>query len=201
MSKEFNMNIFYLHHDPVTCAAMHCDKHVVKMILEYGQMLSTAHRVLDGTPVMREGSKKPVVCGYTMADPNMEELLYKATHKNHPSNVWVRQSSEHYGWLVELFVALSFEYERRYHRKHKTFIKLSKLLTSPPTRIPHDPFVPPPQAMPDEYKDDDTITAYRKFYVLDKHDRRGIVNYKDIIDDEDDPINYIDEWKLEHDWA
>ena len=42
------MNIFYLHSDPALAAEMHCDKHVVKMILEYAQMLSTAHRVLDG---------------------------------------------------------------------------------------------------------------------------------------------------------
>jgi hypothetical protein len=43
------MNVFYLHEDPKICATMHADKHVVKMIVEYGQMMSTAHRVLDGT--------------------------------------------------------------------------------------------------------------------------------------------------------
>jgi hypothetical protein len=42
------MNIFYLDKDPKTCAQYHCDKHVVKMILEYAQLLSTAHRVIDG---------------------------------------------------------------------------------------------------------------------------------------------------------
>ena len=42
------MNIFYLDPRPDTAAEMHCDKHVVKMIIEYGQLLSTAHRVLDG---------------------------------------------------------------------------------------------------------------------------------------------------------
>ena len=42
------MNLFYLHNDPVKSAEMHCDKHVVKMIIEYAQMLSTAHRMLDG---------------------------------------------------------------------------------------------------------------------------------------------------------
>ena len=50
------MNIFYLHEDPQTSAKMHCDKHVVKMIIEYAQMLSTAHRMLDGKVV-----KKPSV--------------------------------------------------------------------------------------------------------------------------------------------
>jgi len=42
------MNIFYLDKDPIKSAEMHCDKHVVKMIIEYAQLLSTAHRVLDG---------------------------------------------------------------------------------------------------------------------------------------------------------
>ena len=42
------MNIFYLDHDVTKCAEMHNDKHCVKMILEYAQLLSTAHRVLDG---------------------------------------------------------------------------------------------------------------------------------------------------------
>ena len=36
------MNLFYVHEDPTTCAELHCDKHVVKMIIEYGQLLSTA---------------------------------------------------------------------------------------------------------------------------------------------------------------
>ena len=42
------MNIFYLHKDPIENIKMHVDKHVVKMATEYAQLLSTAHRVLDG---------------------------------------------------------------------------------------------------------------------------------------------------------
>ena len=34
------MNIFMLHEDPEENVKLHCDKHVVKMILEYAQMLS-----------------------------------------------------------------------------------------------------------------------------------------------------------------
>ena len=41
------MNVFFLDTRPDTAAEMHCDKHVTKMIIEYGQLLSTAHRVLD----------------------------------------------------------------------------------------------------------------------------------------------------------
>ena len=47
------MNIFYLHKDPEISAKMHCDKHVVKMIIEYAQLMSTAHRILDGDESMR----------------------------------------------------------------------------------------------------------------------------------------------------
>ena len=42
------MNIFILDNDPVIAAQMQCDKHVVIMIVESGQMLSTVHRMRDG---------------------------------------------------------------------------------------------------------------------------------------------------------
>ena len=42
------MNLFILSTDPVEAAQMQCDKHVPKMLVESGQMLSTVHRVLDG---------------------------------------------------------------------------------------------------------------------------------------------------------
>ena len=47
------MNIFYLHENPKICAEMHLDKHSSKMLVEYAQLLSTAHRVLDGKEVTR----------------------------------------------------------------------------------------------------------------------------------------------------
>ena len=42
------MNFFYLDEDPFKSIEYHCDKHIIKMPTEYKQMLSTAHRVLDG---------------------------------------------------------------------------------------------------------------------------------------------------------
>lgn len=41
------MNIFYLERDPKIAAEFHCDKHVVKMIVESAQMLSSAHWMTD----------------------------------------------------------------------------------------------------------------------------------------------------------
>ena len=56
------MNIFCLDEDPIKAVQMMCDKHIVKMILESAQLMSTAHRELDGD--------------------NANENLYKSTHKN-----------------------------------------------------------------------------------------------------------------------
>ena len=42
------MNVFVLSECPIESAEMMCDKHIPKMIVEAAQMLSTAHRMLDG---------------------------------------------------------------------------------------------------------------------------------------------------------
>ena len=87
------MNVFYLDKDPVTCAKMHVDKHVVKMIVEYAQLLSTAHRVLDGNESIELSKNGRKIKRYRFDDNYKEATYYLACHINHPSAVWVRQSS------------------------------------------------------------------------------------------------------------
>ena len=148
------MNIFYLDRDPSEAARLQCDRHVVKMILETAQLLSTAHAELDG-----------------------ESPAYKPTHKNHPSAVWVRSSDHAYTWTWRHLKALGSEYEDRYGKVHKTIrehlLKLQRL----PTAINRSgPFIDPPQCMPDEYKRDDTVLAYQLYYnsKADDWDARGM---------------------------
>ena len=141
------MNIFYLDNHPDDAAEMHCDKHCVKMILEYAQMLSTAHRELDG---------------------NVPDILYKSTHKNHPSTIWTRSSKQHYDWLFRLFRMLSAEYTLRYGKIHKTWGKLGKILETAPKNIVENGWSDPPQCMPDHCKKPDTIDAYRNYYLTEK---------------------------------
>ena len=143
------MNVFFLDADPVTAAQQQCDKHVVKMILETAQLLSTAHRVLDGDE---------------RADNNG---LYKATHKNHPSAVWARDNSSNYEWLWQHMSALMKEYTARYGKTHATE-RLTHSLWELPRNITHDDFTPPPQCMPDQYKGDCTVSAYRDYYLGEK---------------------------------
>jgi hypothetical protein len=135
------MNIFYLAHNPTDCAQMHCDKHVVKMILETAQLLSTAHH--------ERGSTAP----------------YKPTHRNHPSAVWVRSGVKQYRWAYSLLEALSDEYTLRYGKVHKTWERCSEALSQPPEGIADLFFTPPPQCMPDECKHSGAVTAYRNYYT------------------------------------
>ena len=162
------MNIFYLDHDVSNCAMMHNDKHCVKMILEYAQLLSTAHRVLDGTQSIGLSKTGRKQTRYVLPD-GRESLLYSATHINHPSAVWVRQSDANYAWLYRLFGALMDEYTHRYGKIHSSE-RLSHALSYRPKNIPVGPFTEPTPAMPDEVKiPGDSIASYRNYYINNKN--------------------------------
>jgi len=160
------MNIFYLDKDPKTAAEYHCDKHVVKMILESAQLLSTAHRVLDGElgTYISLGNRK--IKQWTLSDWR-ESQLYKAAHYNHPCAVWVRQSSENYKWLYQLFKALCGEYFKRYGKVHLCETKLMDALSYLPDNIPKVQFTEPVQAMdlyPQCKVSGNSVLAYRNYY-------------------------------------
>ena len=67
------MNIFYLHPNTKTCAQHHCDKHVVKMIIEYAQLMSTAHRVLDGELYVDKTANNRRIKRWRLPAQHMEE--------------------------------------------------------------------------------------------------------------------------------
>jgi len=159
------MNIFYLHNDTKTCAELHNDKHVVKMILEYAQLLSTAHRVIDGTHVIGHSKTGRRQGRYVLHDTR-DSLLYLSTHINHPSAIWVRHSYENYEWLYKLFIAVLNEYTYRYGKIHAT-ARLVDALRTPPTHIPKGVgFTEPTPAMPDEYKvSANSVRSYINYYV------------------------------------
>ena len=151
------MNIFILHRSPRKAAQYHCDKHVVKMILETAQLLFSAHWVLDP-----EG---------------LPPSAYKKTHANHPCALWVRQSLSNYVWLCELGLELCAEFTYRYTKTHKTQTLLEWLSVHPPAGLPDPGITLLPQAMPDEYKHPNAVRAYRTYYRENKLNLRGIVKY------------------------
>jgi len=145
------MNIFVLNKDPLLAAVNMCDKHVVKMIVEGCQMLSTIHR-MAGSHVVHA----PVD-------------LYKMSFMNHPCTVWARQSVENYMWLANHTHALSCEYTNRYRKTHKAFEMTCWFCRNVPTNIIHqNKLTPFAQAMPDKYKHEDAVVAYRQYYLGEK---------------------------------
>jgi len=164
------MNIFYLHNDPKICAEMHVDKHTVKMILEYAQLLSTAHRVIDGTHVIGHSKTGRKQSRYVLYD-NRDTLLYTATHINHPSAVWCRKGIVQYRWLHNLLIELCKEYTHRYGKIHKVEREgLLWKLEQPPRSIHTDVFwCEPTPAMPDDVKiAGDSLASYRNYYIKNK---------------------------------
>ena len=146
------MNIFFLDRDPHLAAKMQCDEHVVKMTLESAQMLSTCQHLMWQDEVLEPPT-----------------LLYRVTHQNHPCNVWLRQSRGNYRWMYEHFYALATEYTYRFGKTHLSWKKLGNILKLYPGGLPNGEFVDPPQCMPDEFKNSDTVVAYRDYYIHGKY--------------------------------
>lgn len=163
------MNIFHLDKDPVVAAKMMCDKHVVKMIIEYAQLMSTAHRILDGEEYYDKTKNGRKIKRWRLRGEAEERLLYKASHVNHPSNIWVRENNENYRWLYKHFRALCAEYTHRYGKVHLTEQKLKGQLWFSPKNINQvGKMTRFAQAMPDHCKMDDPVEAYRNYYIQEK---------------------------------
>lgn len=151
------MNIFFLSKDPKKAAVYQCDKHVVKMIVETAQILSTAHRILSENP---------------------PEFLYRKTHAKHPCVLWACSSIANYRWLAEHGIALCQEYTYRYKKSHKSTNLILWLSNHIPPISQRD-FSNPPQCMPDQYRlnPEEYVKAYRTYYVQDKKKTIKRFNY------------------------
>ena len=142
------------------------DKHVVKMILESAQLLSTAHRVLDGVEYIDVTSGRRIK-RWMLVD-SREDVMYKATHINHPSAVWCRQSVENYTWLSDHLFALLDEYTYRYDKKHACSM-LAIELQAPPFNLKDWEWTKMPSCMDEKYIiGQDPIINYRNYYRIGK---------------------------------
>lgn len=134
------MNIFYLSHGHGAAVRYHCDKHVVKQVLETAQILCTA---LQGRGL---------------------DLPYRPTHRRHPCVKWAARESRNRRWLARFGQALADEYEHRYGRVHKSAAVIdqcagiigngSRVQATPPNVTPFDD-VPVP-------------LSYQLYYVSEK---------------------------------
>lgn len=161
------MNFFNLDKDPHTCATYHLDKHVVKMSIEYPQMLSSAHRILDGIQYQGKSKTGRNVKRWRHPDDDMENILYKVCHVHHPTSVWVRESKANYDHMYDTWLALLREYTYRYGKIHLSGSKLADPLRHAPSNIPKTKYCDPPPAMkayPDCIVEGDSVASYRNYY-------------------------------------
>ena len=186
------MNVFPIEYDnegnpcPILSARTQCDQHAQKMYLESAQMLSTAHRLLDGevgfvpstdkqgNMVYLKSGKLRVKKQYRL-DDDRDGLLYAAVHPKHPTTLWTMESAENYDWHYAHFVELLNEFERRHKKLPKT-AALKDILKRHPNNIPKVPATPIKLAMaqfpqcvvrgPDGVIN--VVESYRNFYIEDK---------------------------------
>lgn len=159
------MNIFILDLDPKICAQYHCDKHVVKMIVETAQLLSTTHYIDSPQTYNEDWMYKPI------------------SNPNHPCRKWVGKSIENYRWLIELGLHLCDEYTKRYKKVHKTQ-GLIELLSHTTIKLPEICLTPFALAMDDKYKimagnnNLLVVDSYRNYYLESKFIEGNILKYK-----------------------
>tara|TARA_R100001086_G_scaffold110890_3_gene56509 strand:+ start:18125 stop:18649 length:525 start_codon:yes stop_codon:yes gene_type:complete len=162
------MNIFVLDLDPVKAAqAMDCVR-VPKMVTESAQMMASALRRHGAPPERMPLTKagKP----------------YRGGYKNHPCTIWAGDSRMNFMWLATHALALCKEYEQRFTEGKR--MNVEHACKTPILHmidwieyIPEGDYTPFAQAMPDEYKDDDVVKAYRAYY-MSKIDSPGGVHYR-----------------------
>ena len=135
------MNIFYLSECPIESAQSQCDKHVVKMILESCQILST---VLN-----EQGIDAP----------------YRSFNPKHPSCLWAAESSENFENLILHCSAMLEEYTERFGKIHKCQAVLARILDIyDPMLFSQRQSTPLRLAMPDHFRTNNPVKSYRDYY-------------------------------------
>lgn len=138
------MNIFVLDRDPGRSAKMHCDQHVVKMILESAQILCT---VLHGRGV---------------------QAPYRSTHRQHPCVLWADASYDNYAWLIRLARALHAEYRYRFGEE-RTHASLRVVEFADTYVFESKGMTPFEQCVPEAYRSSgNPVRAYRAYYRAEK---------------------------------
>ncbi len=175
------MNIFILDYNHSKNCEYHVDKHVVKMITEYSQILSTVIRLNNYTNIIKGRIYNHKTKRLSKKERNIYLLnsdyiktkfgisilyskqVYLPTHVTHPCTRWANESLSNWKWLLELTVHLNKEYQFRYNKNnnHGAY-EVAKNLPFP--NIDDIGITEFAQAMPDEYKHDNAVDAYRNYY-------------------------------------
>jgi hypothetical protein len=167
------MNIFVLDEDPRKAAQFHCDKHVVKMILEAGQMMCSSHWLWNlRTHRKKLSDFKRVRDAKEFVIKNTEPKYippWNMSHVRHPCTLWTAENTGNYIWHTKLMRGLLDEYTLRYQKKHKSEEVYDWLLENIPRNMRSGMKTDHPLCMPEECKiEGDPVSSYRKYYISKK---------------------------------
>lgn len=161
------MNIFILDYNMEENAKQYCNAHIVKMITEHTQILCTAYWFYNLSYIfplknLKTKEQKRIY--------KQQTNLFIPTHINHPCNIWARESFSNYQYLYRLNQCLHNEWKYRFNHtpeeNHKSYLTM--------LRIPQDfnfndkGLTQFTQAMPEQYRNADTVKAYRSYYINEK---------------------------------
>jgi len=172
------MNTFILSLDPKEAARFHCNKHVVKMILESAQMLCAAHwlHLLKSEGKTLKDFKRIRDAQQWAYENTPKELHppWKMSHLRHPCTIWTAENVSNYSWQLSLCQSLLEEYSKRYGKTHKTTAEAKWLAKNYPLNISDSYLTGFPVCMKDEYKVFksqgivDVVASYKNYYIKDK---------------------------------
>jgi hypothetical protein len=149
------MNLFVLDEKPTRAAFMLDDVRVGKMLIETGQMLATALRQHGAT------DEDLIEVGFITS----KGTPWRSTHANHPCTRWVAETNANAWWAWEHAEGLAWVYRNRFDREHACARPIHKAWLLIDRFIPHGERTPFVLAMPDEFKSDDPIDSYRRYYL------------------------------------
>lgn len=148
------MNIFVLDENPITAASYIDDRRLSKMIIESGQMMRAA--------LGRHGLTEEKCIEYGIL--TSKGTPWKITHKNHPCTLWAGDSWANFDWLANHAIGLCVEFKSRFGKTHACEEPILLMNHLHLKQYKRDKLTPFAQAMPDEFKDEDGVVAYRNYY-------------------------------------
>ena len=110
-----------------------------------------------GSAVRRHGADNSVMPLTQSCNP------LKGGYKNHPCTRWSGESRENFDWLSFHAVSLCYEFSIRFQKEHFCFKGLC-VLDKLKNLIPRNSLTCFALAMPDEFKSDNPVDSYRKYY-------------------------------------
>jgi hypothetical protein len=109
-----------------------------------------------------------LLCSAHYLKGTIKSIPYKLAFSHHPCAKWARESLDNYIWLCSLGIELCKEYTYRYEKIHGTQKVIEWCVKNKPEMLEGKGLTPFVLAMPEQYKCENAVQAYRNYYIGEK---------------------------------